>query len=602
MKFKYMKEWRIPEGNVIDVACRGVNIWHKVSFAYVSLGDSIAAGHTINDRWDQDYGYDSQYGANGNISTAIVTDSYTDLLGKRLNNQYGKQFVFLKSFAKSGETVSDLIRKLDDSAVRSAIEIADLVTICIGANDVLEPAMSNLEEYINTGDLSTIAAMVNANIARLSNDNDANSYVALFDKLAAINPTAKYVFTTVYNPYKYLWIEKGHHGFFGPLLDSIPTINLFGFNISSLIKDGLLNTPIVKQLFDRVNGLDAWSENFVTRLNGVLADKLTAYQAKNPNFLLADVKTVFDAFPDRPISATKNYNDLVSVEYTRGYNTAQMDWGRLWGGPNGAANYWTSLASKYAGSSGLDINGFASELIADVAERVVIPDIDPHPEWYGHYVINQSILDSLDWSELPRYTITFKANGGSGSMPQQTVVGVDNLTAYPKLYANKFTTTKEGYRFVGWNTAPDGSGTSYSDEQVAGIRSDIVLHAQWSNIYNVVFRHSYDSSFHNSSDTGPQECYAFWIEGQEQGDLSKFSNPARVYHLPYGTALGVVAQTKSGDGRSYVTWNGNKVAGNSDDARWGFTLTSDLDINFEWTYWIEGVIPQSYWNCYITTK
>ena len=36
------------------------------SFNYVSLGDSIAAGHSINSKWESDYGTGSQFGENGN--------------------------------------------------------------------------------------------------------------------------------------------------------------------------------------------------------------------------------------------------------------------------------------------------------------------------------------------------------------------------------------------------------------------------------------------------------------------------------------------------------------------------------------------------------
>ena len=43
-------------------------------FGYVSLGDSNAAGHAINDEWVTNYGDGSQYGKNGNTSTAIVSN------------------------------------------------------------------------------------------------------------------------------------------------------------------------------------------------------------------------------------------------------------------------------------------------------------------------------------------------------------------------------------------------------------------------------------------------------------------------------------------------------------------------------------------------
>lgn len=565
---------------------------------YVSLGDSIAAGHTINADWETNYGEGSQYGKNGNTSTTIVPECYTELIYNELVSMYGTDNVVATSFARSGDTVADLMSKLSHTVVVEEIAKADIVTICIGANDVLQPALSHLDEYINTGSMSAIESTIENNLAVLSDDSNANSYVALINKLNDINPNAQYVFTTVYNPYKYLWIEEGHHGFFGPLINTIPDIEILGLDVDSLIKDSLLGTPVVQQLFSRVNGLSAWAEKYVTKLNNVLRSKITAYA--NDNFLLADTKAVYDPIPDRPITSPKHYNDLVSVEYTRGYDTMTMDWGRLYENSGDAGTFWMNLATKYVSLSGIDINGFASELVQQIIEKVIMPDVDPHPEWYGHHALKCSFVDALGWTALPRRTIVFNANGSIGSMESQVIVSLDNMTTYMNIVAHEFTPVT-GYYFTGWNTESNGSGTSYSVGQFVGITGDMTLYAQWSNIYTVTFRHSEDSTLHGSSDTGPMECYALWIDGTEQSDLGAFSNSARTYQLPYGASVGVIAAVKSGSDRSYVTFNGTKVAGNSSDARYGFTVTSHTDIHFEWNYFLDGLSPQSYWNCYITT-
>ena len=80
------------------------------------------------------------------------------------------------------------------------------------------------------------------------------------------------------------------------------------------------------------------------------------------------------------------------------------------------------------------------------------------------------------YSATPRvfYTITFNANGGDGSMePQRFEVGVDTA-----LNANAF--TRENYKFIGWNTEPDGSGATYADEgAILELTGDMTLYAQW---------------------------------------------------------------------------------------------------------------------------
>ena len=72
------------------------------------------------------------------------------------------------------------------------------------------------------------------------------------------------------------------------------------------------------------------------------------------------------------------------------------------------------------------------------------------------------------------YTITFNANGGTGSMEAQRFeVGVDTA-----LNANAF--TRENYKFIGWNTAADGSGATYADEgAILELSGDMTLYAQW---------------------------------------------------------------------------------------------------------------------------
>ncbi|MBO7718429.1 InlB B-repeat-containing protein [Candidatus Saccharibacteria bacterium] len=75
------------------------------------------------------------------------------------------------------------------------------------------------------------------------------------------------------------------------------------------------------------------------------------------------------------------------------------------------------------------------------------------------------------------YTVSFDANGGTGTMGDQSIL-VGEAT---NLNSNTF--TRSGYDFVGWNTVAGGSGTSYTDGQsvtdLTTARSTITLYAQW---------------------------------------------------------------------------------------------------------------------------
>lgn len=602
-----VKRLEMDEGNVKQVELNGEVVWTSPSlYGYVSLGDSIAAGHAIDDRWEEAYGVRSQYGENGNMATAIVDGCYTDLIRADLVSAYGEKNVIAKSFARSGDQVADLMEKLTHPTVKGSVKKADLVTVCIGANDVLQPAMGYLGEYVSTGDLGALSAICDANLAALADDSNPNSYTALLDRLTVLNPDAQVAFTAVYNPYRFLWLDEGRDGFFGPLLGTIPSMTIMGFDIDGAIKDQLLGTSYVKLLFERVNGLDAWAEEYVTKLNAVLRGKIAAYRQKNPNIVLAETKALFESFPDRPVSAPKHYCDLVNVEYTRGYDTMQMDWGRLWEGSN-AATFWVNLASKYVSLSGFDMGGLAEDLIGQIVEKVIVPDMDPHPEEWGQYVMMRSFVDAFGWTALDRYTVAYEPNGGSGSMSAQTVPGVDGIPAFANLTRCTFEHGEDRYGFTGWNTSASGGGASYEDGQLVGLTSDIVLYAQWAvRRFVLTYAHSQgDVIQFDSGQTGPMECYALYIDGAEQADLGAFSNPAKSYSLPYGTIVKVVASVSAGDGRSYVSWNGTTVAGKSSSASYSFTLTSDATANFEWNQWYstDNWLPrlQSYWNCYITT-
>lgn len=84
---------------------------------------------------------------------------------------------------------------------------------------------------------------------------------------------------------------------------------------------------------------------------------------------------------------------------------------------------------------------------------------------------NQSFVHVFNGVSAPSYTITFDANGGTGTMANQTITGTANLTA------NAY--TREGYTFTGWNTVDDGSGQSYSDGASITPDESITLYAQW---------------------------------------------------------------------------------------------------------------------------
>lgn len=587
----------------------------KIEIRYVSLGDSIAVGHSINSNWETDYGWHTQYGENNNASTTIVPNSYTDLVRKKLVSIYGDGKVIATSYAHSGDTNVNLRDKLEHKAVQESIQKAKLVTISIGANTILGPATKEIPNFIANGNpaLVQIDNDLESGFNLLGSDAETyGSYRNIMTKLQELNtnPSTKFIFTTVYNPYKFLWVDESTDGndyidgYFGPLMWVVPNVEIdIPFVGQMDVRKFVYESAYLKDVSERINdpagngsySLAQWVEGKIERLNGILKEAVLSFG--DSRFAVADTKRLYDSYPDRHIREDYNYSDMVNVEIVKGQTIEDLDWGRFW-------DNWNIDS----------LSTIVKDIAMTVVEEVILPDTDPHPEEDGQYALYRSFADVLGWESTKRYTITYNANGGSGSAFTQEVftIGHDrhgrNLVAYPTLEANMFTPST-GYYFTGWNTKEDGSGTSYTVGQAVGITGNLNLYAQWSNIYKVTIKHSQgDVIQFDSSQTGPMECYKLWIDGQpildtdyNTGMLGAFSNPPKVLYLPYGAQIGVIAQTKSGDGRSYITLNGTKVNGNSKDARYTFTLTSDMTINYEWNQWLSGIIMQSYWNCYVTT-
>lgn len=73
----------------------------------------------------------------------------------------------------------------------------------------------------------------------------------------------------------------------------------------------------------------------------------------------------------------------------------------------------------------------------------------------------------------------FIANGGTGTMPEVKTEHGKSIT----LPANTF--TREGYTFIGWNTASNGDGKQYADKSTITVVSGMQLYAQWTQERNV---------------------------------------------------------------------------------------------------------------------
>jgi len=89
--------------------------------------------------------------------------------------------------------------------------------------------------------------------------------------------------------------------------------------------------------------------------------------------------------------------------------------------------------------------------------------------------LNNFDINYVGLTPISLYTVRYFANGGTGA---HTEFGLAN-TEYLVLSNTAAGISRINHTFTGWNTAADGSGTSYAAGTVITLTSDMDLYAQW---------------------------------------------------------------------------------------------------------------------------
>jgi uncharacterized repeat protein (TIGR02543 family) len=107
------------------------------------------------------------------------------------------------------------------------------------------------------------------------------------------------------------------------------------------------------------------------------------------------------------------------------------------------------------------------------------------------------------------YTVQFHANGGAGTMAEQSA---DTSTA---LTANTFTRT--GFTFAGWSTTPTGA-VEYSDGATYNFAADIDLYAKWKTAYTGPIFYVKSGGMNDCSSWGDACDLQIALAGADDGD------------------------------------------------------------------------------------
>lgn len=141
-----------------------------------AYGDSISYGETL----------------------ANLNDAYPAVFSEKYVNSFNAEFI---AKGVSGDTSSDLLEDLEPYKNNTATDMqnfidTDIITLCIGANNILGSSLSNLTSFL-TGSISEaqMQALLDAGVNQFKED---------YPQILEIFENKQIVVMTIYNPYKYL--------------------------------------------------------------------------------------------------------------------------------------------------------------------------------------------------------------------------------------------------------------------------------------------------------------------------------------------------------------------------------------------------------------
>ncbi|WP_312110767.1 X2-like carbohydrate binding domain-containing protein, partial [Brevibacillus reuszeri] len=145
--------------------------------------------------------------------------------------------------------------------------------------------------------------------------------------------------------------------------------------------------------------------------------------------------------------------------------------------------------------------------------------------------------------QAPTYTVTYNGNGEiSGTAPTDngTYEQSDTVTVL-----GSGTLAKTGHTFAGWNTAPNGSGTTYTaGATLTMAAANVVLYAQWTPVQAATYTVTYNGNG-STSGTAPVDNGTY-----EQGDTVTVLGSGTLARTGY-TFVGWNTST-NGSGTSYA--------------------------------------------------
>lgn len=174
-----------------------------------------------------------------------------------------------------------------------------------------------------------------------------------------------------------------------------------------------------------------------------------------------------------PLSAsTTLYAEWLGNTYTLTYNANGADSGSVPLATSGSGALTTALNTGALAKAGYTFGGWNTA--GDGTGTTVSAG--------ATYTPSQNTTLFAKWNALPTYTITYNGNSNTGgTAPTATTSYASQTVAAPGTLA------RTGYGFTGWNTAANGSGTSYAAGSSYSASASVTLYAQWGALYDLTY-------------------------------------------------------------------------------------------------------------------
>lgn len=146
---------------------------------------------------------------------------------------------------------------------------------------------------------------------------------------------------------------------------------------------------------------------------------------------------------------------------------------------SGARNYFSQMGIPTLTKSGCTADGWYMTNASGTVYRQYF-DTGDATKFYAHWNCSSSGGET-GGGENPTpttYTVKYDANGGENAPKEQT------KTKGKELVLSTIVPTKEGYKFVNWNTKKDGTGTSYNAGAKYTTEASVILYAQYEKELN----------------------------------------------------------------------------------------------------------------------